>query len=91
MWPLVQSDDVTIWEPVEDHSELKVGDIVFCAVQPNDRFYGHAIHEIKTWLDGSTYWMIGNLKDPPRINGWCAAEHIYGRRMEVSHMRPETD
>ena len=70
---------------------LKVGDVVFCVVQPNDRFYGHMIHEIGTWMDGTIYWTIGNMRDPPRINGWCATEHIFGRLMEVSPVPPRTD
>ena len=86
--PRVRSNDVTMWEPVKDHSLLKVGDIVFCVVQEGDRFYGHAIHEIGTWTNGKTYWMIGNLKNPPHINGWCYAEHIFGRLMEVSPIQP---
>ena len=86
--PRVRSNDVTMWEPVTDHSTLVVGDIVFCAVQEGDRFYGHAIHEIGTWHNGQTYWMIGNLKNPPHINGWCYAEHIFGRLMEVSPIQP---
>ena len=41
--PFVPSSDVTMWEPVTDHSLLEVGDVVFCVVQPGDRFYGHLI------------------------------------------------
>ena len=47
--PMVRSGDVTMWEPVTDHTLLEVGDVVFCAVQPGDRFYGHMIHKIGTW------------------------------------------
>ena len=87
LWPKVHSNDVTMWEPVTDHSKLMIGHIVFCEVQPEyghgPRFYGHMIHEICTWHDGSTYWKIGNNNKPPHINGWCTAEHIYGVLMEV--------
>ena len=31
--PLVQTDDVTMWEPILDHSKLRIGDVVFCRVQ----------------------------------------------------------
>ena len=88
--PMVKSNDVTMWEPVKDHSLLKVNQVVFCLVQPGDywspdgRFYGHVIHNIGVWTDGVTYWEIGNLKNPPHINGWCNAEHIFGVLMEVS-------
>jgi len=88
--PLVRSGDVTIWEPVHDHALLKVGDVVFCRVQESNRFYGHAIHKIGVWPGGEKYWRIGNLKDPPHINGWCYAEHICGHLNEVSYVQPMT-
>ena len=87
--PRVRSGDVTMWEPITDHSSLEVGDVVFCAVQPGDRFYGHMIHDIGEW-HGATYWSIGNMKDPPHINGWCSAEHIFGRLMEVIEHQTRT-
>ena len=85
--PVVYSGDVTMWGPVTDHSTLVVGDIVFCLVQPTQRYYGHAIHMIGDW-GGKTFWQIGNLKDPPHMNGWCYAEHIYGVVFEVSGIQP---
>ena len=87
--PLVRSGDVTMWDPVRDPSTLVVGDVVFCLVQPGDRFYGHMIHEVGEW-DGVPYWSIGNAKNPPHINGWCQAEHIFGRLMEVSPIPPSS-
>ena len=90
LYPMVRSGDVTMWEPVTDHSILVVGDVVFCAVQPNDRFYGHMIHEVCYWWDGSIYWKIGNMKTPARINGWCYPEHIFGKLMETSSVKPCT-
>ena len=88
LWPMVRSGDVTMWEPVTDVSTLVVGDVVFCCVQPSGIFYGHMIHKIGTW-EGALFWQIGNMKDPPRINGWCLAEHIYGRLMECSPVQPD--
>ena len=88
--PVVYSGDVTMWEPVTDHSTLVIGEIVWCVVQPTQRYYGHAIHAIGDW-DGTTYWLIGNLNDPPHMNGWCYAEHIYGVLMEVSGVQPAID
>ena len=88
--PWVYPGDVTVWEPIADHASLVVGDVVFCAVQPGDRIYGHMIHEIGDWY-GATFWRIGNLHKPhPRINGWCHAEHIFGRLMEVWYLQPIT-
>ena len=86
--PMVRSGAVTMWEPVHDHSELEVGEVVFCRVQESNLFYGHMIHHIDAW-EGEKYWLIGNMKNPPRINGWCYAEHIYGRLMEVSPVQPK--
>ena len=80
-----------MWEPVSDHDILELGDVVFCQVQEGDRFYAHMIQKIEYWKDGSRYWLIGNMADPPIINGWCAAKHIYGRLMEVSPVRPAGD
>ena len=37
---------------------------------------------------GTTFWQIGNLKDPPHMNGWCYTEHIYGVFFEVSGIQP---
>ena len=88
LWPMVKSGDVAIYEPVVDHSLLTVGEVVFCRVQTSNRFYAHMIHKIEYWKDGSRYWVIGNMAEPPVINGWCAAKHIYGRLMEVSPLQP---
>ena len=55
---------------------------------PEGRFFGHVVHNIGVWADGVPYWEIGNLKEPPNINGWCYAEHIYGVLMEVSGVQP---
>ena len=48
------------------------------------------IHYISDW-QGTKYWAIGNMKDPVRINGWCYAEHIYVRLMEVSPVQLKPD
>ena len=90
LYPMVRSGDVTMWEPVHDHSLLEVGEVSFCAVQPRSRFYRCMIHKIAK-RDGVTYWDIGNMREPPHINGWCLAEHIFGRLMEVSPVQARTD
>ena len=88
--PVVYSGDVTMWEPVTDHDALVVGEIVFCLVQPTQRYFGHAIHKIDYW-NGTKYWEIGNMSEPPHINGYCYKEHIYGTLMEVSGIQPESE
>ena len=87
--PMVRSGDVTMWEPVRDYSKLKVGEVVSCRVQESNLFYGHMIHHIDVWEGGEQYWLIGNMKNPPRINGWCYAKHIYGHLKEVSPVQPK--
>ena len=89
LYPLVQTDDVTMWEPIFDHAKLQVGDVVFCRVQKSNAYYGHMIHEIG-YYGRRKYWAIGNMKNPPHINGWCYAEHIFGQLMEVSPVPPRS-
>ena len=86
--PKVISGDVTMWEPVTDHSLLQISDIVFCCTQPKGLFYGHAIRYIQE-SRGETYWWIGNLQNPPSDNGWCCKEHIYGQLYEVSGVQAD--
>jgi hypothetical protein len=77
---------------------VQVDDIVFCEVQPNDRFYAHLVLR-KEWhrerlagmsaswaecaIGGEWYFTIGNIEG--RENGWCRIEHIYGRLAECVH------
>ena len=43
LWPKVRSGDQCSLHPVTDTSNVNVGDIVFCKVQPGNRLYGHAV------------------------------------------------
>ena len=88
LWPRVQSGQKCTFIPVRAAGQklqqlgvyLHVGDIVFCEVQPRDRFFAHEIKEIETikWV---TYYSIGNARG--HINGWCEAKHIYGKLVGV--------
>ena len=80
--PIVQSGDCCIIEPILDCGTLVVGDIVFCEVQPTNRFYAHKVLHIGVW-HGRRYFDIGNNHDPPHKNGWCYDCHIYGQMVEV--------
>ena len=85
--PDVQSGDCCLFYPVCDRDLLNVGDIVFCEVQPANNMMAHKITHIgfwqqKNWIRPKRYFEIGNNADPPRVNGWCHDEHIYGRMME---------
>ena len=55
MWPLVQSNDACLFHPIQavtaedgvhaiqkKASEIGVGDIVFCQVQPSQQYYAHS-------------------------------------------------
>ena len=85
LWPLVHGNDVCMYEPVLHPETIREGDIVFCEVQPGDRFYAHKVHKIYR-ANCIRYFDIGNNHDPPRINGWCQDHHIYGRLIEVVRM-----
>ena len=76
LWPRVWPNDQCTYEPVTSADDVRKTDIVFCQVQPGDRFYGHIVSH-KWFQDGKWYFSISNLNG--WLNGWCAIEHIYGR------------
>ena len=96
MWPVVQSGDACSIHPIQavtaeagtrhgltkEASEIVVGDIVFCQVQPNQLLYAHPVIKIVWCHDGgqAKYW-IGNVAQ--KYNGWCYREHIYGILVRV--------
>ena len=101
LYPIVWSGDTCIFEPMRDGmcEDLKMDwDIVFCQVQPSNRFFAHKViyFELESVeLPASSapkrctmyikkFW-IGNNKG--HINGWCYEEHIYGRLLETVHPR----
>ena len=90
LWPDVKSGDCCMFEPVYEPDTLRVGDIVFCEVQPKDRFYAHKILSMEWDSTAASaqgeetrtrYWTIGN--NSGHKNGWCNDWHIYGRLVEV--------
>jgi hypothetical protein len=82
LWPRVHSNDQTTYDPVTSADQVQVGDIVFCTVQPNDRFFAHLVKE-KNWRNAAWRFTISNFAGS--VNGWCLIEHIYGRLVEVLH------
>ena len=88
LWPRVHSNDQTTFEPVTNVEEVQVDDIVFCEVQPGDRFYAHIVKR-KDWWEwhecddvpvdqlGAWFFTISNIRG--REHGWCAIGHIYGK------------
>ena len=84
--PRVCSGDMTTYVPVTEECEVQEDDIVFCEVQPGDRFNAQLVLSIDEGTaapDGKkTYW-IGNAKR--HMNGWCYIGHIHGRMVECIH------
>ena len=80
--PRVWSNDLCTYEPVTSADEVQEDDIVFCQVQPGDRFYGHLVPR-KWFQGGEWYFTISNLKG--WSNGWRSIKHIYGRLIRVEH------
>ena len=78
----VQPGDCTLWEPTTTASVHKVGDVVFCEVQPKGYFYAHKICRIEDEGPHLKYF-IGREEDDTVKVGWCHAEHIHGRLLEV--------
>ena len=76
--PLIKSGDICEYYPVSDDADVGVGDIVFCQVNPTQRYFAHAVmnktygEEVQAW-----YYSIGNASGWE--NGWCWIENIYGK------------
>jgi hypothetical protein len=82
LYPRVHCNDQTTYDPVTSDDQVQVGDIVFCQVQPYDRFFAHLVKE-KIWRNAAWCFIISNIAG--YVNGWCFIEHIYGRLVEVLH------
>ena len=100
MWPLVQSGDAIALHPIQavttdkgkhsiqkEASEIGVGDIVFCNVQPIHQYYCHLVLQVENdyYAREPKYW-IGNIQGT--INGWCNREHIFGILVRVEVAKP---
>ena len=78
--PWVLSGDCCTYAPVTDHRDLQQHDVVFCEVQPGDRFFAHIIKQIVV-RRGRPIFYISNLRG--KINGYCEKKHIYGKLISV--------
>ena len=91
--PLVFSGDVCFLHPVLPgcNSQILPGDIIFCHVQPGNRYYTHLVwrtYKYKTKYDvEKDVFIIGNNRDgdKKKCNGWCFREHIYGILTQTQH------
>ena len=86
--PLIESNEACHLKPVGSNTDDVVpGDIVFCLVQPNNRYYVHLVwrkyvYHAPDGVDRLTF-VIGNNKQPggggKKKNGWCYREHLIGK------------
>ena len=82
LYPRVWSNDLCSYDPVTSADEVHEDDIVFCQVQPGDRFYGHLVSR-KSFQEGEWWFIISNAHG--RSNGWCSMKNIYGRLIGAQH------
>ena len=87
LYPLIHSNDLCYFEPVYAQ-DVRVGDIVFCQVEPGGRFYAHRVLAKRWDWDARYNWndycfWIGNMKG--RCNGWCFSDQVYGRLYWHTH------
>ena len=79
--PRVKSNDLCYYSPVKSDEEVNEDDIVFCEVQPKNRFYAHLVKDkVKSGSGAFKYW-ISNIHG--YYNGWCRIEHIHGKLYQV--------
>ena len=80
--PLVEPYEPCVFAPASG-KQIKKNDIVFCQVQPGDRWYCHLVWQVDE--DRSSgfpkeKFHIGNNRTglAKRCNGYCFREHVYG-------------
>ena len=84
LYPRVHSGDACTYEPVTSEDQVWEDDIVFCQVQPGDRYYAHLVKR-KEWSPRYEKWVFTISNINGHENGWCYMEHIYGRLTECVH------
>ena len=83
LYPRVCSGDSCTYQPVANaDDEIQEEDIVFCEVQPGNRFCAHIVRKIED-LEGRRCFTIANYAG--REIGWCYSEHIYGKLIQAEH------
>ena len=83
--PIVQTNDVCKFEPVENSDTIKEGDIVFCENQRKNQFAVQKVLNVYEEMN-IRYYDIGYYditNDRGCKHGWCQSQHIYGRLVEV--------
>ena len=84
LYPRIHSNDLTYYYAVSADSEVEEGDIVFCQVDPGDRYYAHLV-KTKEWhyMRGEWLYTISNMEGRP--NGTCFIGQIYGKLYRAEH------
>ena len=85
MLPIVHTNDVCKFEPVENSDTIKEGDIVFCEIHPKNKFAFQKVLKVYEEMN-IRYYDIGYYditNDRGCKHGWCQSQHIYGRLVEV--------
>ena len=80
--PLWESKEVGVFAPAYG-KRIRKYDIVFCQVQPNNRWYCHLVWRVQNDFSSGfqkEMFIIGNNKRAParKRNGYCFREHVYG-------------
>ena len=86
LFPRVHNGDCCLFEPTTSASVLRVGDLVFCEVQPGHDFSAQEVIDMYDDRDKrSKKWRCRYILGGPNDteSGWCHIEHIYGRLIEV--------
>lgn len=78
MLPIIKSNQPVTLEPIENHNNLKVKDIVFCKVKGN--YYTHLISGIRN-RNGNIEYQISNNKGC--VNGWIKKNNIFGKVIKI--------
>ena len=86
--PRIHANDLCYVSPVNREDDLQVDDIVFCLVQPGDRFFAHPILAMDwQWCTRTKRheycFTIGNLEG--RTNGYVYFDGIYGKFDYATH------
>ena len=78
MNPRIKHRQKCTYSPVTDHTDVEVGDAVFCKVGSN--YFTHLVKAKSSEHDTFKY-LIGN--NHGRINGWTTLDRIYGKVIAI--------
>ncbi len=79
MSPKIESGQLVTVEPIEDHTQIEIGDIVFCKVKGNH--YVHLVQATQKKMGGVRF-QIGNNRN--HTNGWTFQSNVFGKVTKVT-------